>query len=317
MLYRSRLVDLGSKAKLPHHASQVGHRKHHCAFSVASIGRFVQTGEHSMKATKRPESSASCDNNGKAKVSKIRLDTIRLDAGTQTRAHIDEVTVAEYSEAMARGDQFPPVIVFQNDGACIMADGFHRFRSARRAKLTHILAEIRQGSRRDALRFALGANHKHGLRRSNLDKRRAVEMALTEFGNLSDHFISDMCGVCQSLVTNLRHQLISEISSPRRLGKDGKLRTLPVRRVDGSSRPEAGMSAARLQWEAGNDGGSNGEVGNPAFIEVADALAGLEERVEALVHDHPQKTAAVLALIAKVRSDLLQLENRLRSREGQ
>lgn len=255
--------------------------------------------------------------NAEAKVVRLRLDSIRLDAGTQTRAHIDDCTVAEYAEAMLRGDRFPPVVVFQNDGESIMADGFHRFRSARRAKLTHILAEIRKGTRKDALRFALGANHKHGLRRSNLDKWRAVEVALTEFGNLSDHFISDMCGVCQSFVTNLRHQLISEISSPRRLGKDGKLRALPVRGINGSARPKAGVSTARVQWNAGDYGGSNGEVGNPAFIEVADSLAGFEERVEALVHDHPEKTAAVLALIAKVRSDLLQLENRLRSREGQ
>jgi hypothetical protein len=101
------------------------------------------------------------------------------------------------------------------------------------------------------------------------------------------------------------------------LGKDGKLRALPVRGINGSARPKAGVSAALVQWNAGDYGGSNGEVGNPAFIEVADSLAGFEERVEALVHDHPEKTAAVLALIAKVRSDLLQLENRLRSREGQ
>jgi Icc-related predicted phosphoesterase len=60
--------------------------------------------------------------NGKAKVAKLRLDAIRLDAGTQTRAHIDDCTVAEYSEAMARGDRFPPVIVFQSNGPFIMAD---------------------------------------------------------------------------------------------------------------------------------------------------------------------------------------------------
>src|SRR5271169_1225565 len=119
--------------------------------------------------------------NGASRLVRLKLDLIRLDAGTQTRAQIDEATVEEYAEAMLRGDKFPPVIVFQNDGEYIMADGFHRFRSARKARLTHILAEIRKGSRQDALRFALGANHKHGLRRTNLDKRRAVEMALAEF----------------------------------------------------------------------------------------------------------------------------------------
>jgi hypothetical protein len=45
--------------------------------------------------------------NGKAKVAKLRLDAIRLDAGTQTRAHIDDCTVAEYAEAMLRGGPLP------------------------------------------------------------------------------------------------------------------------------------------------------------------------------------------------------------------
>src|ERR1035437_8734024 len=116
-------------------------------------------------------------------------------ASTPGRRHAPTSTIAPWPRMPKRcsggGDRFPPVVVFQNDGEFIMADGFHKFRSARRAKLTHILAEIRKGTRTDALRFALGANHKHGLRRSNLDKRRAVEMALTEFGNLGDHFISE------------------------------------------------------------------------------------------------------------------------------
>jgi ParB-like nuclease domain len=253
--------------------------------------------------------------NGEAKVTRLKLDLIRLDAGTQTRATIDDATVAEYAEAMVRGDRFPPVVVFQNNGEFIMADGFHRLRATRRAKLIYILAEVRPGCRRDALRFALGANHKHGLRRSNSDKRRAVTMALAEFGNSSDNFISEMCGVCQSFVSNIRHQLNSEISSAPRLGKDGKLRALPLRGVNGSTRPEGGVSAARAQHQAADDGGSIGETENPAFAEVAETLAGLSEMVEGLVRDHPDNTAAVLAMIGKVRADLLQLENRLRSRE--
>src|SRR5208283_2317669 len=199
------------------------------------------------------------------KIGRLKLDSIRLDAGTQTRAHIDDATVAEYAEAMAHGDRFPPVIVFQNNGEFIMADGFHRHKAAHRARLKHLLAEIRQGSRKDALRFALGANHKHGLRRTNGDKRRAVEMALAEFGNLSDHFISDMCGVSQSLVSNLRHQLNSVFSSPRRLGKDGKLRALPVRGINGPARPEVI-----------NDSTSDLGDGGAAFLELAEALASLE-----------------------------------------
>jgi hypothetical protein len=242
--------------------------------------------------------------NGEVKAVRLRLDSIRLDAGTQTRAHIDDITVAEYAEAMLRGDRFPPVVVFQHDGDFILADGFHRVKAARRAKLKHILAEVRQGARSDALRFALGANHKHGLRRTNADKRRAVEMAIAAFGNLSDHLLADLCGVSQSFVSNIRQQLNAEISSTPRLGKDGKLRGLC----------RAGVSVTQLRQEADGSGSPNGEMEGQVFIEVTEALAGWEEMLETLVHDHPEKTAAVLAVIAKLRADLLQLEKRLRSR---
>lgn len=242
--------------------------------------------------------------NGEAKVVRLRLNSIRLDAGTQTHAHIDEATVGEYSEAMARGDRFPPVVVFQNNGEFIMADGFHRVKAARRARLTHILAEIRKGTRRDALKFALGANHKHGLRRTNGDKRRAVELALAEFGTLSDHLISDMCGVCQSFVSNLRHQLNSVFSSPRRMGKDGKLRALPVRGINTSARPE----------DVGDSTSDAGD-GGAAFMELAEALASLEGLVERVVEEHPENRAAVRAAIGKVRTDLLNLEKRVADTE--
>ena len=199
-----------------------------------------------------------------------------------------------------RGDRFPPVVVFQNDGEFIMADGFHRAKAARRARLKHILAEIRQGSRKDALRFALGANHKHGLRRTNGDKRRAVELALAEFGNQSDRLLAEMCGVSQTFVTNIRHQLIAVMSSAPRLGKDGKFRALPVRGINGSARPEVV-----------GDGTLDAGDGGAAFMELAEALASLEVLVERIVQEHPENRGAVRAAIGKVRTDLLNLERRV------
>jgi hypothetical protein len=88
-----------------------------------------------------------------------------------------------------------------------LADGWHRVMAARRARLTRIQVEIRPGSRKDALRFALGCNQAHGLRRSNADKRRCVEVALAEFGSWSDRLLADMCGVSVQTVGNVRQQL--------------------------------------------------------------------------------------------------------------
>lgn len=41
-------------------------------------------------------------------------------------------------------------------------------------------ADIRQGTRRDAVLFSVGANASHGLRRTNEDKRRAVTVLLSD-----------------------------------------------------------------------------------------------------------------------------------------
>lgn len=236
------------------------------------------------------------------RIRKLGLKAIRLNAGTQTRAHIDDATVAEYAEAMERGDRFPPVVVFQNNGDFIMADGFHRFRAASRARLTHLYAEIRQGTRRDALKFALAANHKHGLRRTNADKRHAVRMALAEFGNLSDRLLAEMCCVSQPFVGNVRQQLITDFSSTPRLGKDGKLR----------SRRTTNGEPARARQDVERQGRPDNVLGNRAFMKVAELLAGLQETVEALARRYPNKTDAMLAAVRKLRSDLLQLENHLR-----
>jgi hypothetical protein len=88
------------------------------------------------------------------------------------------------------------------------------------------------------------------------------------------------------------------------LGKDGKLRALPVRSINGSARPEVvGVSIS----DAG-DGGA-------AFMELAEALASLEVLVERVVLEHPENRAAVRAAIGKVRTDLLNLERRVEATE--
>ena len=92
---------------------------------------------------------------GPAQIARLRLPLIRTDAGTQSRAAINETTVAEYAERMIAGDRFPPVVVFLNNGDYLLADGFHRLLAKKLAKFEHIDAEVRQGTRLDALKFSL------------------------------------------------------------------------------------------------------------------------------------------------------------------
>lgn len=140
----------------------------------------------------------------------VQIDKIRLDGGTQSRAAINEATVAEYAEAMADPDTvFPPVIVYFDGADYWLADGFHRVAAWARLGRTEIPAEIRQGDRRRAILHSVAANSAHGLRRTNDDKRRAVLTLLedAEWSAWSDGKIARQCGVSQPFVSGLRRDL--------------------------------------------------------------------------------------------------------------
>ena len=119
-------------------------------------------------------------------IKKIKLSEIVTDAGTQVRAGLNEATVTDYAEALAEGAKFPPVVVFHDGSRYIAADGFHRIHAAVRNGATQIECDVHKGSKSDALKFALGCNAHHGLRRTNADKRHAVELALREFPKASN-----------------------------------------------------------------------------------------------------------------------------------
>ena len=78
----------------------------------------------------------------------LSLEKIIINAGTQSRAKIDEQTVAEYADRMMDGDVFPPVIVFYNGKDYWLADGFHRFFAAKRCAAPNIKCEVLDGDLR-------------------------------------------------------------------------------------------------------------------------------------------------------------------------
>ncbi len=136
----------------------------------------------------------------------IQIENIRLDGGTQPRARLDPELVSEYAEAMDKGDKFPPVTVFFDGTDYWLADGFHRVHAADQARILVVDANIRQGTRRDAILFSASANSSHGLRRSNEDERRAVMTLLDdqEWSKWSDGEIARRCAVSQRFVSGLR-----------------------------------------------------------------------------------------------------------------
>lgn len=162
----------------------------------------------------------------------LKLSQIRTDAGTQSRAGINEEVVADYAERMVEGDKFPAVVVFHDGTEYFLADGFHRVMAASRNEFLDVLADVRQGTRMDALKHSLGANTSNGLQRTTKDKRRCVEIGLKEFSSYSNRAIAQLCGVSDMMVAAIRNvtanQLQDSCSSPR-VGLDGKTRKLPVK----------------------------------------------------------------------------------------
>jgi len=115
----------------------------------------------------------------------IRLADIRWDADCQTRALVESETVLEYAEAMKDGATFPPVIVFHDSTSYWLADGYHRFLATKTLarergdeETATISADVRQGSKLDAVRYALSANARHGKRREPGDYAKAYEIAV-------------------------------------------------------------------------------------------------------------------------------------------
>lgn len=147
-----------------------------------------------------------------------------MDGGTQSRAALSEDAIADYAAAYGAKATMPPVVVFRDrDGQSWLADGFHRCYGAQRAGLDAIAADVREGTQRDAILYAVGANAQHGLRRTNADKRRAVEILLrdAEWSAKSDRWIATATGVHHETVAATRAELAIS-PTERRKGRDGK-----------------------------------------------------------------------------------------------
>jgi hypothetical protein len=171
-----------------------------------------------------------------AAVRRIKLSDIISDIDLQSRASIDSATVEDY--AQVPDADFPPIIVFEDPAspsAYWPGDGWHRVLAAHKRGQYDIAADIRTGTRRDALLFSCGANATHGLHRTAADKRRAVQRLLddTEWSKWSNVAIATAASVSAPFVLSLRKSLEDSGKikpTETRTGTDGKQR--PAKRPD-------------------------------------------------------------------------------------
>lgn len=154
---------------------------------------------------------------------KLELDKIRIDGGTQLR-YLDTNHVAELRRV--HPTNLPKIVVFFDGKDYWLADGFHRYHRFRADNVKSVEVERRKGTQRDAVLYACSANSRHGLPRTNADKRRAVATLLAdaEWGKKSSRWIAEKCNVSDDLVADVRK---AGESNPVREGKDGKTYRAP------------------------------------------------------------------------------------------
>jgi hypothetical protein len=114
---------------------------------------------------------------------------------------------------MVQGAKFPPIVVYFDGGRYWLADGFHRLYATDAAGLSHVLADVREGGRRDALLHSVSANAEHGHRRTPDDKRRAIDIMLNDpqWARWGDDKIAAQIGVHRTTVLRRREQLSSAL----------------------------------------------------------------------------------------------------------
>ncbi len=158
----------------------------------------------------------------------LRVTIIRTDGGTQSRVQLDWLAVDEYTHAMLEGATFPPVVVFHDGQDYWCADGFHRLQAAARAGRELVAADVRQGTRRDALLYSVGANSSHGVRRTNADKRAAVLLLLNdaEWAAKGSGWIAGQCAVSDRFVRGIATALPSRNRSEIEVKRNGRTYTM-------------------------------------------------------------------------------------------
>ncbi len=166
----------------------------------------------------------------------LPLERIIADPKAQPRVMLNQFLVDEYAAAMREGAVFPPVTVFSDGDRHWIGDGFHRYNAAVQAGIRTLQAEIHDGGLRSAVLFSCTANVRHGLRRTNADKRRAVMTLLQdpEWSRWSDRQIADHVGVSNRFVSTLRGEVSVNASQMRKVTRGGSQFLMNITRIGDS-----------------------------------------------------------------------------------
>jgi hypothetical protein len=189
----------------------------------------------------------------------LSLERITTE-GTQARIALSDTVIREYATVIEQGDEFPPIEVYSDETTYWLADGFHRVQATQRAGRDTIAAIVHQGGQREALLHALGANETHGHRRTDADRRHAVELMFAdpEWRGWNNSAIARQCGVSEFLVRTVRQELEPAIQTQetpertRKVTRGDKTFTVRTGRI-GSATPRKRSSPSTSQPQLSTD----------------------------------------------------------------
>lgn len=180
----------------------------------------------------------------------------------QIRVLTDKDKVEEYSDLIKAGVPLPEVRAFWDGQTYFIADGQHRGEAHTLLGRTEIQAKVSDGTRRDAVLYAVAANHKHGIPRTHDDKHNAVRTLLRdpEWRQWSKSEVARRCNVSDDLVDSiieresefaeLRSQTIKKV---KRKGKEISMDTSGIGGAKNVSEPKSKIENTTSKDKASAD----------------------------------------------------------------
>lgn len=220
----------------------------------------------------------------------LQLSDLRMDA-TQVRKATSEEPIARYIERYKNKESMDPIDVCFDGTTYWLADGFHRVAAVTRMGGKSMRATVHDGGRVEAWRMGCEKNNRHGLPRSNEDKRYAVGVCLEdpEWREWSDRAIAEHCAVSDRMVNKMRAERAeastangsqlkpapdaqnadSGQSEPsKRIGRDGKKRP--------AKQPKTPPKSEPVTEESGGTDAPPAEEHPAGWAEATEACAGVE-----------------------------------------
>lgn len=269
----------------------------------------------------------------------VSIAALNLKAGTQFRESLDSEAVKDYAQKLTEWKEsnlngpdgkpldkapamsawtkcpLPAITVFETkEDGTINADGFHRVKAAEKAGLTEYPAEVHQGTKDDAISFALKANATHGVRLTDADKQKKLKAALkiAAFKEMSNNALAKSIGVSEFFVR--AHRPATSAPTVRTaVSKTGK-----TSKVDTSRIGKKGGKKAKPAKKKGKDAPATGKtdeekalagIGDGATVKAFDAdTEAAIKKIVASVNE--TKVADGAALEASIRNGSVEISTR-------